>query len=43
MSYEDQIYKIYKEIRRGVPDHGLVRKVFLNILKTCKKRYEEEA
>jgi len=43
MSYEDQIYKIYKELRNAVPDHALVKTVFTNVLKSCKARYENES
>jgi len=42
-SYEDEIYKIYKEIRKAVPDHGLVKTVFTSVLKSCKARYENES
>jgi len=42
-SYEDDVYKIYKEIRKAVPYHGLVKKAFTSMLRNCKTRYEKEA
>jgi len=41
-SYEDEVYKIYKEIRTAALDHGLVKRMFTSILNDCKTRYEKE-